>query len=83
MSEESKTSEPSGPSGIGRFVRRVRMLLILIAMGCVAVVVLQNTESVETQLLFATVTMPLAALLFGTMLVGFVCGLFASLRFRK
>lgn len=33
------------------------------------IIVLQNTEAVNTKLLFCTVTMPRAALLFGTMIV--------------
>ena len=40
----------------------------------VLVIVLQNTEAVETKLLFVTVTMPRAALLFGTLIVGFGLG---------
>jgi uncharacterized integral membrane protein len=44
--------------------------LILIAM----IVVLQNTQAVETKLLFLTVTLPNAALLFGTLIIGFAIG---------
>jgi uncharacterized integral membrane protein len=38
------------------------------------IVVLQNTQAVETKLLFLTLTLPNAALLFGTLIVGFVIG---------
>ena len=38
------------------------------------VVVLQNTESVETRLLFATLSMPRALLLLITLLIGVVIG---------
>jgi hypothetical protein len=38
---------------------------------------------VETQLLFATVTMPRAVLLFITLLIGFVSGIYASMAFSK
>ena len=41
----------------------------------VLIIVLQNTEAVDTKLLLVTVTMPRAALLFGTMIVGFVLGM--------
>ena len=44
----------------------------------VLIVVLQNTDSVDTRILFVTITMPRAALLFGTLGVGFVVGLFAA-----
>ena len=42
------------------------------------IVIVQNTESVETKLLFVTVTMPRAVLLFLTVLVGFVVGLLTA-----
>ena len=44
----------------------------------VLIVVLQNTESVNTRILFVTITMPRAALLFGALVVGFVVGLFTA-----
>lgn len=44
----------------------------------VVVVVLQNTQSVETKLLFLTVTMPNAALLFGTLIIGFAIGVLTA-----
>ena len=40
----------------------------------VVIVVLQNTQAVETKLLFFTITMPRAVLLFGAMLTGFAMG---------
>ena len=43
------------------------------------VVVLQNTEEVETKLLFITITMPRAALLALTLLIGIVVGMLISL----
>jgi uncharacterized integral membrane protein len=44
----------------------------------VLIVVLQNTEAVETRVLFVTVTMPRAALLFGALVVGFIIGIFTA-----
>ena len=41
----------------------------------VLIVMLQNTEAVETRVLFLTLTISPAALLFGTLIVGFVIGL--------
>ncbi len=50
----------------------------LIALSVLAIllviVVLQNTQAVETKLLFFTITMPRAVLLFGAMLAGFAMG---------
>ncbi len=44
----------------------------------VLIVVLQNTESVETKILFFSITMPRAALLFGALVVGFIIGVFTA-----
>lgn len=44
----------------------------------ILIVVLQNTEAVETRILFTTITMPRAALLFGTLVVGFVVGILTA-----
>ena len=56
--------------------------LKVIAIGLITlvvfVVVLQNTQAVETKLLFLTLTLPNAALLFGTLIVGFVIGVFTT-----
>jgi uncharacterized integral membrane protein len=50
-------------------------LAATVVIGLVAVVVvLQNTQAVETKLLFLTVTLPNAALLFGTLIIGFAIG---------
>jgi uncharacterized integral membrane protein len=43
------------------------------------IVVLQNTEQVETKLLFITITMPRAALLALTLLIGMAVGMLISL----
>jgi lipopolysaccharide assembly protein A len=44
----------------------------------VVIVVLQNTQAVETKLLFITLTLPNAALLFGTLIVGFAIGVLTA-----
>ena len=46
-------------------------LLALLAV----IVVLQNTEVVETRILFTTIAMPRAALLIGTLVIGFALGM--------
>jgi len=54
----------------------------LVALAVVAIVaiivVVQNTQAVETRLLFVTVTMPRAVLLFVTLVIGFVIGVLAA-----
>ena len=52
-------------------------IAILALLG--VVIILQNTEPVETKLLFMSITMPRAILLMGTTLIGFALGLLVSL----
>ncbi|MBS3765789.1 hypothetical protein KGY71_04635 [Candidatus Bipolaricaulota bacterium] len=47
------------------------------------IIIFQNLEPVSTRLLFATVKMPRAALLFLTAAAGFSIGLFARFTFFK
>ena len=56
-----------------------RLILTCICLLCAAIVVLQNTEEVETTLLFARVVMPRAILLFATMAFGFVAGVLVTI----
>ena len=55
------------------------MIVTVVLAVLVIIVVLQNTETVETRLLFATVTMPRAVLLLTTALVGFALGVLTAL----
>jgi uncharacterized integral membrane protein len=56
--------------------------LKVVAIGLIAVlaviVVFQNTQAVETKLLFVTLTLPNAAMLFGTLVMGFAIGVLAA-----
>ncbi len=49
----------------------------------VLIVILQNTEAVETKLLFVSVSMPRAVLLFGTLLAGFALGVLTAGRIAR
>ena len=60
-------------------MKKLRLIMTLVLAVLVIIVVLQNTEAVETQLLFATVTMPRAVLLLTTALTGFALGILTSL----
>lgn len=53
----------------------VAVLLVI-----VIIVVFQNTDAVETKLLFATITMPRALLLILTLLIGVIAGLLLGTR---
>jgi len=51
-------------------LNKLKIVGIAVIVLFVVIVVLQNTQAVETKLLFLTVTMPNAALLFGTLIIG-------------
>ena len=59
-------------------INKLKIVGIAVVVLIVLVVVLQNTQAVETNLLFLTVTMPNAALMFGTLIVGFAIGVLAA-----
>ncbi len=55
-------------------MNKLKIVGIAVIVLIVVIVVLQNTQPVETKLLFLTMTMPNAALLFGTLVIGFAVG---------
>jgi uncharacterized integral membrane protein len=59
-------------------VNKLKIMAVALIALVVVVVVLQNTQTVDTKLLFFTVTMPNAALLFGTLITGFVIGVLTA-----
>ena len=64
-------------------MKKAKMIFILILVGIGAIIVLQNTESVQTNILWYTITMPRAVLLVVTALVGFAIGVIVCLSTRK
>jgi uncharacterized integral membrane protein len=56
----------------------LKVVTIAVIALVAVIVVLQNTQAVETKLLFLTVTLPNAALLFGTLIVGFAIGVLTA-----
>ena len=65
------------------FLRRARRVLVVVAIALVVVVVMQNTESVETRILWLKLEMPRAVLLFGTLGPGFGIGILTAWRWKK
>jgi uncharacterized integral membrane protein len=59
-------------------MNKLKIVAIALVALMVVVVVLQNTQAVDTKLLFLTVTMPNAALLFGTLIIGFAIGVLTA-----
>jgi uncharacterized integral membrane protein len=62
-------------------MKNLKMIVIVVVSLLVLIVVLQNTQSVETKVLFVTITMPRAFLLLLTFLFGFVVGSVSTLSF--
>ena len=58
---------------------RAKLIAAVVLIGLVLVVILQNTQPVETRFLFVSVTMPRAALLGLTMLIGVAVGILVAL----
>lgn len=58
---------------------QIKLVAALILAVVAIVLIVQNTEPVETRILFATVVMPRAVLLLITTLVGFAAGILTAL----
>lgn len=59
-------------------LQRSKVIGLIVLAVLTLIVVLQNTESVETRILFMKLVMPRAALLFGTLVIGFVLGMLVA-----
>ncbi len=60
-------------------MHRTKLITIAVIVFLCMIIVLQNTEPVETHILFFTITMPRAVFIVGTTSVGFVLGVLTSL----
>ena len=58
---------------------RAKLVAALVLVALVLIIVFQNTQPVETKFLFVTLTMPRAALLATTMLIGIGVGMLVAL----
>jgi uncharacterized integral membrane protein len=59
---------------------KLKLIALLVLSVAALVLILQNTQTVVTRLLFVTIGMPLAALLALTLLIGFAGGVFAAMK---
>lgn len=64
-------------------MKNVKVAGAVIGVLLIVVIILQNTDSVETKFLFLTVTMPRAALLVVTFLIGAACGMVGATLYRR
>ena len=61
----------------------IRNIIFICLIGLVVVFVLQNTQVVEVRLLFWTISMSRALMLFGTLVIGLISGWLLSLPKRS
>ena len=64
-------------------MQHAKLIVILTLSLLLLIVVLQNTEPVVTKILFISITMPRAVLLFGTTMLGFALGVMVSFMMMK
>ena len=64
-------------------MKRFKMISIAVLTVLGVIIILQNTEQVETRILFLSITMPRAVLLMGTTLIGFALGVLVALFFPR
>lgn len=76
MNEKAKAEATKGPSNW----QRIKLVVLALVALLFLVVILQNTEGVEAKLLFFTISVPKAVMLFGALIVGFVLGIVTANR---
>ena len=64
-------------------MNRIKMISMAILTVLGVIIILQNTEQVETRILFLSISMPRAILLMGTTLIGFALGILVSFFFQR
>ena len=64
-------------------LKKIKLYTVLVLLAAVLTLVFQNTQEVETKFLFMTMTMPRAALLAITMLIGIFIGILIALSGKK
>lgn len=74
------TDSKAGGKGARSLSGNLKIAGMAIVALVVLIIVLQNTEAVQTDILFFSITMPRAALLFGCLVIGFVLGILVSFR---
>lgn len=67
----------------GPVMGKAKPILIAVVALLGIIIILQNTASIQTNILFLTIIMPRAVLLFVTLLLGVVIGVFSSFWFGR
>ena len=63
--------------------KQIKLIAILFVCIGAVIVFLQNTEVVQTKILFATLRMSMALLLMLTFILGYIVGLISMTQFRR
>lgn len=64
-------------------MKKMKLIVIAILAILAAIIILQNIETVDTKILFLTISMPRAILLAVTWAIGLSCGLLIPLKTKK
>ena len=64
-------------------MQHTKLIVTLVLSALLLIIVLQNTEPVVTKILFISISMPRAVLLFGTTMIGFALGVMISFMMMK
>jgi uncharacterized integral membrane protein len=64
-------------------MKKAKMIIVLVISLIAVIVFFQNTETVETRLLFARIAMPRFLLLISTFITGFIVGLITMSYVRR
>lgn len=76
---QANVPEAQGKPAKQGIFKKSGLITILVLTLIVTIIVLQNTHSVETHILFVTITMPRALLLLLTLAFGFIAGIIVSI----
>ena len=60
-------------------MQKAKLISAIVAILLVVIVILQNTQAVETKLLFITITAPIAVLVGSSLLIGIVAGMLIAM----
>jgi lipopolysaccharide assembly protein A len=63
-------------------VKKIKTFFIVVVTLLILIVIFQNTQAVQTKLLFQTVTMPKALLIIISLLIGFALGVIVTTLLR-
>ena len=78
MSKENEADTEAGKEKKGSLLAKLKIAGIVVLVLLIAIVIFQNSESVETKILLVKLTMPRAVLLLLTFLLGAAVGILVA-----